>query len=240
MELKNLKNELLNLYSHKIELHAHTSPVSPCSEISPCEMIETYKKLGYSAITVTNHFMYQENEKKEDYVNFFLEDFEKTRKIGQENGVAVYLGAEIRFTENCNDYLVYGVDKNLLLEIYDFLPEGIENFRKKYMLPQSVFIQAHPMRNGMEQVSPSLLDGIEVYNTHPHHNSRIGLASLYAENQNNMIITAGSDFHHRNLHHEGLAAIRSTFIPKDSFALAKLLKSGDFLIQIGKDNIVLR
>ena len=240
MNLQELKTKLSLSYQYKIELHAHTTPVSSCSQITPKEMAETYKSLGYSAVVITNHF-YRHNEfEKEEFINYYLNDFEQTERYGKELGIKVYLGAEVRFTENNNDYLLYGVDKKMLEEIYDYLPNGIENFRSKYMMPNSVFIQAHPMRDGIKTVDPALLDGIEVFNMHPGHNSRIGLASVYAKENNHFIVTAGSDFHHPNRNHEGLAAIRTTSLPEDTFALAKLLKEDDFLIEIGRDNIVLR
>ena len=241
MNLQELKTELSLEYKYRIELHAHTTPVSGCSDISPKEMAETYKKLGFSAVVVTNHFEYQNNKwEKQKYINYFLNDFEETEKYAKELGIKVYLGAEIRFTENNNDYLVFGVDKKILEEIYEYLPCGIEIFRSKYMMPDSAFIQAHPMRSGMEPVDPALLDGIEVFNMHPSHNSRVGLASLYAKESNHLIVTAGSDFHHPNMNHEGLAAIRTTHLPENTFSLAKLLKEGDFLLEIGRENIVLR
>lgn len=241
MNLQELKTELLLKYKYRVELHAHTTPVSICSEIPPKEMIETYKSLGYSAVTITNHFIYQHNDcEKEEYISFFLKDFEETKKYGEEMGIKVYLGAEIRFTENHNDYLVFGVDRKILEEIYDYLPYGIENFRNKYVMSKGVFVQAHPMRDEMETVDPNLLDGIEVYNMHPGHNSRVGLASLYAKEYKHLIVTAGSDFHHPHLKHEGLAAIRTAYLPEDSFSLAEIIKSKDYLIEIGRDNIVLR
>ena len=240
MNINELKNQILSQYKYQIELHAHTNPVSGCSQITPKEMAETYKELGYSAIVVANHFMYQNSKReKEDYIKFFLNDFELVEKYGNELGLKVYLGAEIRFTENNNDYLVFGVNKKMLEEIYDYLPYGVENFRKNYTMPDSVFIQAHPFRDGMEKVDPCILDGIEVFNMHPGHNSRIGLASVYAKNNNRLIITAGSDFHHPNKGHEGLAAARTKYLPEDSFALAKTLKEGDFSLEIGRDNIIL-
>ena len=107
-------------------------------------------------------------------------------------------------------------------------------------MPDSVLIQAHPMRNGMETVDPALLDGFEVFNMHPGHNSRVGLASAYAKENRHFLVIAGSDFHHPNRNHEGLAAIRTTYLPEDSFALAKLLKDGDYLLEIGRENFVLR
>lgn len=241
MDLNQLKNELDSTYKCRIELHAHTSPVSGCSQITPKEMVETYKNLGYTAVVITNHFMYQNGKReKEDYIKFFLNDFESAEKYGKELGIKVYLGAEIRFTENNNDYLIFGVDQKLLEEIYDYLPYGVENFRKNYIMPDSVFIQAHPMRDGMEKVDPCILDGIEAFNMHPGHNSRIGLVSVRANEHKNLIVTAGSDYHHPNKKHEGLAAIRTKSLPNDSFSLAKILKEGDYLLEIGRGNIILR
>ena len=34
-------------------------------------------------------------------------------------------------TENTNDYLIYGVDREILLTCYDYLTKGVECFRKE-------------------------------------------------------------------------------------------------------------
>lgn len=239
MNATKLKAKLCRKYKYRIELHAHTSPASGCSEIKPQELIETYKNLGYDAITLTNHFIFSKDFSKEEYVDRFLKDFNETKMYGDKSGIKVYLGAEIRFTENSNDYLIFGVDRKMLLDIYGLLEFGIENFRKNYAMPNSVFVQAHPFRNDMEKVSPELLDGIEVFNLHPSHNSRVGLASLYAKDENFPIITAGTDYHHKNCNHEGLTALLSSTLPDDGPDLAKILKSGDYLLEIGRNNIVI-
>jgi len=240
MNLKELKREILSQYKYQIELHAHTSPVSGCSQVTPREMAQTYKELGYDAVTITNHFMYQRNGRsKEEYLLAFIGDYEETKKYGDEIGLKVYLGAEIRFTEWDNDYLIFGIDEKMLSEIYDLLPYGIENFRKNYAMPDSVFIQAHPMRNGMKLFDPALLDGMEVFNLHPNHNSKVGIASVYAHENNIPIIIAGSDFHEPNKNHEGVAALRATYLPEDTFELARLLKKGDYLLEIGRNNIII-
>ncbi len=239
MELKDLKKELSHCYNYRIELHAHTTPASRCSEITPKELVETYKGLGYDAINLTNHFVFSNNLSKEEYIADFLNDFNEAKKYGDALGIKVYLGAEIRFTENANDYLVFGVDHKMLEEIYDLLKDGVENFRENYPMPNSVFIQAHPKRNNMQNVAPELLDGIEVFNMHPNHNSRVGLTALYAKRKNLSIITAGTDYHHKNCDHEGLSALRAKYLPDDTFALAKLLRSGDYLLEIGRENIII-
>ena len=238
MNINNLKEELKKEYKFKIELHAHSKPVSPCSEIPPEDLVRIYKELGYDALVLTNHFMiFNQDQNKEDYLKSYMEGFEKTYELGEKAGIKILLGSEIRFTENNNDYLIYGVNSEIMNEIYDLLPFGIENFRKNYPLDKSVFIQAHPFRNGIELVDPSLLDGVEVYNLHPGHNSRVAVASAYAKENGKDIITIGTDYHHFG--HEGLSALRCKTLPQDSFELAQILKSRDYIFEVGNSNIIL-
>ncbi|MBR6793096.1 MAG: PHP domain-containing protein [Clostridia bacterium] len=233
MNLKQLKNQLSEEYGYRIELHAHTSPASGCSDITPREMAEIYHALGYDGIVITNHFQYKEDRDKQEYIEHFLEDYEETKRIAEPLGLRVYLGAEIRFTENRNDYLIYGVERKMLEEIYDLLPKGIEYFRKSYAMPKSLFVQAHPMRDKMESVDPALLDGVEAYNLHPGHNSRVGRVAVWCRKNHIPLMLAGSDFHHKDRGDEGLCALRVKEMPADCFALAALLRSEDWLLELG-------
>ena len=240
MTREKIKAQIFARYPYRIELHAHTTPASVCSDITPKVLVETYKKLGYDAVVVANHFVHgSKGETAKENVDILMHDYEQTKKYGDELGIKVYLGAEIRFWENSNDYLIFGITEEMLTEIYELLPYGVEKFRKNYSMPDSLFIQAHPMRNGMEVVDPALLDGMEVFNMHPHHNSRVGLASVYARENHIPIIIAGSDFHHPNKKHEGVAALLTERLPEDSFDLAKLIKDGDYLLEVGQSSIVI-
>ncbi len=239
MDLQQIKKELSSEYRYRIELHAHTSPASGCSEITPQKMAEIYHSLGYDGLVVTNHFQYKEERVKEEYIDAFLADFEETKRYGEALGLRVYLGAEIRFTENSNDYLIYGVDRKMLEEIYDLLPLGVEHFRKNYAMPNSLFIQAHPMRNGIELIDPALLDGVETYNLHPNHNSRVGQAAVWARNNGIDTVITGSDFHNIDRGHEGLAALRSKILPAETFELVSLIKTKDYLLELGQGDLML-
>ena len=88
----------------------------------------------------------------------------------------------------------------------------------------------------MESVNPESLDGIEAFNMHPNHNSRIGLAAKYASD-NNMIVTCGSDFHHYG--QECLCGILTKKPLKDSYDVAKALKSGKYNMFIGNHMVSL-
>ena len=236
-----IKNDLINEYKFRIEMHAHTKPVSPCSEISPEEMVETYSELGFDAVVIANHFIYYLTEgfTKDEAIDRFLKDYEDTCKAAEKRGLKIILAAEVRFDENFNDYLIYGVDRKILETVYDYFPKGLKAFREEVNLEKSVFLQAHPFRDRMTLMDAHLLDGVETFNVHPGHNSRIGQAAKYAKENDLKIKIAGTDYHHPNHNHEGLSAVRTKVLPKDTFELAEILKSGDYVLEIGADSIVL-
>lgn len=236
-----IKKKILKEYGYRIEMHAHTSPHSTCSEIIPEDMAKIYSGLGYDAVVITNHFIYEYNfyEKypKEKALEEYMTGYEETKKAAEKYGLSVLLGAELRFTESFNDYLIYGIDKDMLARIYEMLPQGLENFRKNFDMGKSILFQAHPFRDGMDIVKPSLLDGIETFNMHFGQNSRVGKAVRYAAENNISRTVAGTDYHHYGM--EGAAAVRTKELPKDSFELAKILRTGDYVLEIGGEAIIL-
>jgi len=237
MNIKELK-DLTKEYKYKIDLHTHTKPVSPCSEISPERMVEAYKELRYDGIVITNHFIdfLLKSDDPDAVSETYLKDYYKTKEIGEKNGLKVYLGMEIRFPENSNDYLIYGIEENDIKEIFSFIHSDYISFYKGFKNDKNVILQAHPFRNGMTLQNPDYLDGIETFNMHPGHNSRIAIAAKYANEHPHFIKTCGTDFHHET--HQGSGAILSKALPKDSFELASLLKSGDYLFEIAGNIII--
>ena len=224
-------------FKFKTELHAHTKPVSICSEVEPEQLIALYKEQNADSIVITNHFspVYFKNGTKEDKIKEYISEFERTRKLGDKNGINVILGIEIRFTENANDYLVYGIGEKELDYAYEFIDKGIDAFYKAFKSDSNIILQAHPFRDGMVLANPKSIDGIEVFNMHPHHNSRVSLAAKYAQ-QNNFLISGGTDFHH--VTHQGQCFVKTDFKPEDSFDVAKIIKQRHFVFDIG-ENIVI-
>ena len=216
---------------YKTELHAHTKPVSSCSDIEAKKLVQIYKENGYDSVVRSNHFTtYMQGESVEEKIKWYLEDYYNCCEEGARIGLNVILGAEIRFTQNNNDYLIFGICTEDLFEIYKMLPYGIDRFYCEYKNEKNIIIQAHPFRDGMERVKPESLDGIEVFNVHPNHNSRIGLAAKYAH-ENNMIATCGSDFHHHG--QECLCGILTKEPLKNSYDVSNVLKGVDYNITIG-------
>lgn len=218
-------------YKFKTELHAHTKPASKCGQIEAVDVVRNFAELGYNSIVISNHLSpatpYLED--KEKCIDFFLNDFDTAVKEGEKLGVNIILGCEIRFTENHNDYLLFGIDREFISEGYDCLEKGIAEFSKQFRNDKRLLIQAHPFRNDMVEISPEYLDGIEVFNAHPGHNSRISIAAKYAK-EHNFISTCGTDYHHPG--HEGLVSMLTKTEMKTSHDIAAVLKSRDYLFEM--------
>lgn len=224
-----IRNELNSQYPCRVEIHAHTSPASHCADLAPAEVVEIFYRAGYDGIAITNHF-YTQKKDKNKFIEMYTNDFRVACETGEKLGIKVYFGAELRFKkENDNDYLIFGIKPEQLGEIYDYLNKDLETFVREYKTDDMFLIQAHPFRDDMELMNPELLDGIEAFNLHPHHNGRITLASRYAQT-NGKVETIGSDFHHKT--HDNLCATRFKALPENEAELVKAFKENDFIYEI--------
>ncbi len=228
---------------YKIELHLHTKHVSKCGWLYAQELAKSYYEAGYSGIAVTDHYncdtwKYLDIDAKQErnVVPRFLDGYEKMKEACAPYGIQVYMGAELRFYENDNDYLFYGFHTDLLRQPHEIMDMGIAHFSKLVRPDQGLLIQAHPFRKGCVPVASMLLDGIEVFNASPrhlHHNCN-DFAQEYADQVGNRFIrTAGSDCH--RVEDIGRSGILSETLPKDTFELADLLRSGQYQLIIPED-----
>ncbi len=227
----------ISQYKYKTELHTHTSPSSYCSEISPEEAVKVYAQLGYTSIVISNHFnsgmpLYGDKEKS---VSAYIDDYKRALNCADMYGINVILGCEIKFNESLNDYLLFGINEDLLYDAYDYFDKGVETFSKWFRCEDRLLIQAHPFRNGMTEVAPELLDGIETFNFHLNHNSRCSVAAQYAK-EHDMIVTCGTDYHHPG--HEGQISLLTKTPITNSTEIVEILKSRDYLFMTG-DSIIL-
>lgn len=230
---KTVAEELKKLYPCRIELHAHSHPASGCSEVPADELVTTFHNAGYDAMAITNHLISDEEHSpsKKKAIEKFKKDLYLAQETGAKLGIKVYAGAELRFYKHSdNDYLFYGYTLDELPEIYDYLNTNLETFVKECKKDCSLLIQAHPFRSGMIRMDSSLLDAIEAFNVHQNHNSRVAVAAKYAAAEGK-IMTVGSDYHHPGF--EGISATRTKILPKDEAELISIIKSDDFLIEIG-------
>lgn len=184
------------------ELHSHSSEVSPCGGVKAEEIVALYKRKGYQGLVMTDHYHNEYFSSLGDIswdkkVEQFLKGYRLAKEAALDLDFDVFLGFEIRFADSGNDFLVFGIDEVFL----DRNPELFKydlGYLYKVVKANSgaLIIQAHPYRNGCKPPDNlGLIDGVEIFNGNPRHNSRNDLAAELARN-NNLIKTSGSDFHH--------------------------------------------
>lgn len=225
-------------YKYKYDLHVHSIPTSVCGDFSPEEVVNIYKNAGFCGFALTNH-MYdgpQEYGPKEKFVKAYLDAYKRAKNAGEKLGISVFLGIEIRFPESTNDYLVYGIDEEDVSRAYDYIFTSYEKFYTEFKNERNLIIQAHPLRQPCFAQDVRLLDGIEVFNMHPGHNQRTALAAKLAYENPHLLITGGTDFHHEG--HQGMCALLSDREIHNSFMLAEVIRSKDYILDIWGNKIV--
>ncbi len=187
----------------KTELHCHSKSISECASVSNEEIIQKYTEAGYTTLVLANHFnsSTQRFHKCEnsygDFVTKYIKGYQDL-KNDAEGKLEILLGMELRFDENVNDYLVFGVTEEFLRSNENIFSMNPESFSKLARENGLLFVQAHPFRNSMTVVQPYLLDGVEVYNGHKGHDSRNEIAEAWADKYG-LIKTSGTDFHYNHV-----------------------------------------
>ncbi len=229
-------SSLVTSYPYRTELHAHTFPVSSCSYVTAAETVRRYREVGCDSLVIANHLSPPKwmPGNSSELAELYLSDYEAAKKAAG-NDLNVILGVEIRFPENANDYLVYGVSPEDIEYFITLVPHGIENFYKKAKNDRNVILQAHPFRKEMVRAPLDSIDGIEIFNMHPSHNSAVAVASRFARD-NNLLVCGGSDFHYKN--DEALCLVRTENKLRDSYDVAEMIKSKNFLFDVS-GNLIL-
>ena len=117
------------------ELHLHTKESSKCSQIPAKQMIDEYKKVGYSTIVVTDHCSKSNITRLGDIswkekIDFIYNGFDIAKQYGNKLGMNILLGVEITLEATDSDYLVYGIDKQFLYEIENIYEYTLEELYK--------------------------------------------------------------------------------------------------------------
>ena len=216
------QKEIAERFPYKTELHAHTSPCSSCANFSPADTVGFYQKDKVHSLVITNHLYGSWFEGDHDArAEEWLADYYAAKEAAKGSDMQVILGVEMRFYENINDYLVYGISPDDIPFFISLIPDGIENFYRKAKTDKNIILQAHPFRSGMKLAPLSAIDGIEAYNFHPGHNSVVGFAARYAQ-EHDLTVSGGTDFHHAG--HDAMCLMRTEACMRDSYDVAEVLK----------------
>jgi hypothetical protein len=183
------------------ETHLHTREGSACSVSRGQDYVQRYLDLGYTGVIITDHFFRgncraDRNLPWEKWVLGLSLGYESAREEGERRGLDVFFGWEE--TIEGNDYLVYGLDREWLLEhpeAVDWtLGEQFEEVRRY----GGCIVHAHPFRGlyqpGRVSAADIYVDAVEVANSGNERNSD-AIAWIYAKKLN-ITATAGSDIHY--------------------------------------------
>ncbi|MFN2341636.1 MAG: PHP domain-containing protein [Halanaerobium sp.] len=224
---------------YKIELHAHSAESSRCGSIGAAETVKKYYESGYQVLVLTDHYYARffdkiSNLSWKKQLQKYLRGYYTASKAAQKLEFKVFLGIEIKFNNDPNEYLIYGLNEEFLLKhprLHQLSLEEFKNLISDHKEGILIF-QAHPFRPGMAPEAVELLDGLEVYNGNRRHDSKNARAFSYAA-EHNLKMVSGSDFHEdEDLARGGIAADQ---LPAKISELCFLLKSGDYkLIKNGE------
>jgi histidinol phosphatase-like PHP family hydrolase len=146
---------------NKFETHMHTSETSQCGRVEAREGIRLYKEAGYDGVVITDHyydgfFKKIDNASWENKIDCYLRGYRNAVCEGAKLSLKVLLGIEIRFVENANDYLVYGITEKFLKENPELYKLGLKGFNELIEKEDMLIYQAHPYRHGSASTIPFL------------------------------------------------------------------------------------
>ncbi len=213
----------------KTELHCHSNDISECARVNTTDIINKFTSKGYSTLVLSNHFnlgtmRYVGASSWDEWVDKYISGYEKLKRDAQGK-MNILLGMELRFNENVNDYLVFGITEEFLRKYPDMLDMSPHSFHEIARENNCLFVQAHPFRNGMTVIRPDALDGVEVFNGHFGHDSRNDIAKMWAEKYN-LIMTSGTDFHYNDSPANGGILTENEITTMSQ--LIEVLKSGNY------------
>lgn len=219
---------------YRIETHLHTRHSSGCGWLTAAQVAEAYQKAGYDALAVTDHYnrdtfrhLNVDTTQPGDKVGAFLTGFRMLQEECRRRGLLLYKGAELRFDECCNDYLLYNYPDELLAEPEEVFHMGIAAFAPLARAAGALLVQAHPYRGKCTPAFACYLDGVEVLNLNPRHDSRNDRAGEYAA-LHGLLRTGGSDCH--RIEDVGAGGIQSDVLPKDTEEFVRMIRAGNYTI----------
>jgi histidinol phosphatase-like PHP family hydrolase len=151
------------------EIHSHTKEVSGCSSVNGATLVDEHKKEGFEGVCITDHFYkgYFDQFEGKSYkykIDHYLSGYRNAKKRGDEIGLQVFLGMEIRFNGDMNDYLVFGMTEQFLYDYADMYKMTVESFSKFIKDSDIIMIWAHPFRNEITMKDHNNFEAIETFN----------------------------------------------------------------------------
>ena len=223
----------------KIEMHAHTSEVSPCAAVDAKAVVKSCKNAGYAAVVITDHFNnyvlhgFPGNNRQK--VKRYLEGFEIAKETGESINIAVFFGIEVCLRGGPEDYLIYGVEKEFLFDHPTLYNLSQKELYYEAIEANALVYQAHPCRSYCRPKDPFLMHGVEVFNGNSLHrgpgkggDNNNDYALKWALKYKHLLQISGSDIHHVEDIGVGGIALRDNMEVKRYSDLMQYLRLSDY------------
>ncbi|MBE5845765.1 MAG: hypothetical protein E7302_16675 [Butyrivibrio sp.] len=186
------------------ETHLHTLEASACSKTPAADYIEYMSGIGYSGIIVTDHFFngnscVPKNLPWAKRVEMYCSGYEHALEEAEGTDLTVMFGIEFNFQGD--EFLLYGVDKQWLLDNESIMKMTRHELFDAVHAGGGIMIQAHPYRErgylSEIHLTPSVCDGAEVFNAgNPDYQNSLGYQHA---KEFKLRMSSGSDIHYFHL-----------------------------------------
>ena len=219
----------------KIDMHTHCQPASECAHFEPELLPEKFKNAGIDAIVLTNHYYPRHCDRLSDdlkeQARIYVDNYRRCKAVGDEIGVRVFFGAEI-LIKGAGEFLLYGLSEEDFIESFPLYNHTQKELFDYCNEKDILMVMAHPYRGTSDdfiRADLSLMHGMEVYNPHPLNNGKERFQdTLKLAIDNNMIKTAGADFHANGQQGDAYCIVPDDI--KDQFMLRDYMKKGKCVI----------
>ncbi len=199
------KGEARSMYFY--ELHMHTAETSKCGRSPARDMVEAYRKKGFSGVVITDHFVNgnsfaNDGKTWDEKMDLYLKGYQAAAQAGEELGMTVYFGVEYtHLGGNGEDYLLLGLKpEHLYHELRDCDKWSIEYLCDVVHSLGGIVIRAHPYRVAFYIRKPGIerpgldIDAVEVFNA-GNRTDEFNRQAIEMAMREGKPWTAGSDTH---------------------------------------------
>ena len=155
------------------ETHVHSLNGSACGRCTPKELVQAYKKAGYTGFVLTDHFVRGNTSVPRDLdwetrMNLYYDAYLESKEEGDRLDFDVFFGIEHYYAKG-KEILIYGIDLDFLLAHPELNTAQIEVYADLVHEVGGILVHAHPHRI-RDYIDPNfaprydVCDGIEVYN----------------------------------------------------------------------------
>ena len=196
---------------YKYELHCHTAEGSRCARTSAADMIDFYKKCGFTGVVITDHFFNGNctvpcELKWKEKVELYCMGYENAKKRGDEIGIDVFFGWEFG-----GDFITLGLSPDWLEKHEDLDKLKANEYFEEIHKAGGYVIHAHPFRERAWTkymcIYPRFVDAMETINS--GNNDFENSVADYISDKYSLTKVAGSDKH--NNEPTKVAAIKLNF-----------------------------